>query len=54
LAGINPLLEAGIGLTAGEFRGLLRALARNADNRPSFPEYETILASASLVSLVSL
>ena len=29
--------------------GLLRALARAADGRPSFPEYETALTSATLV-----
>ena len=34
--------------------GLLRALARTRDGEPSFPEYEAILASASLVILPGL
>lgn len=34
--------------------GLLRALARAADGRPSFPEYETALTSASLVIVPGL
>jgi predicted nucleic acid-binding protein len=34
--------------------GLLRALARGADGRPSFPEYETALTSASLVIVPGL
>jgi predicted nucleic acid-binding protein len=34
--------------------GLLRALARAADGRPSFPEYETVLTSASLVIVPGL
>lgn len=34
--------------------GLLRALARTTDNRPSFPDYETILTSASLVIVPAL
>jgi predicted nucleic acid-binding protein len=34
--------------------GLLRALARKADAKPSFPEYEAILASASLVLIPGL
>ena len=29
--------------------GLLRALARTAENKPSFPEYENVLTSASRV-----
>jgi predicted nucleic acid-binding protein len=29
--------------------GLLRALARRAEGKPSFPEYEEVLTSASLV-----
>ena len=34
--------------------GLLRALARTADARPSFPEYESVLTSASLVIVPGL
>ena len=34
--------------------GLLRALARAGDGRPSFPEYETALTSASLVIVPGL
>ena len=34
--------------------GLLRALARTRDGRPSFPEYETVLTSASLVIVPGL
>ena len=34
--------------------GLLRALARKADTKPSFPEYEAILTSASLVLIPGL
>lgn len=34
--------------------GLLRALARAADGRPSFPEYETALTSARLVIVPGL
>ena len=34
--------------------GLLRALACAADRRPSFPEYETALTSASLVIVPGL
>lgn len=34
--------------------GLLRALARTTDNRPSFPDYEAILTSASLVIVPAL
>jgi predicted nucleic acid-binding protein len=34
--------------------GLLRALARGADGRPSFPEYETALTSASIVIVPGL
>ncbi len=34
--------------------GLLRALARTTDNKPSFPEYETALTSASSVIVPAL
>jgi predicted nucleic acid-binding protein len=34
--------------------GLLRALARTSNNRPSFPDYETVLTSASLVIVPGL
>ena len=34
--------------------GLLRALARTADGKPSFPEYEAVLTSASLVIVPGL
>jgi predicted nucleic acid-binding protein len=34
--------------------GLLRALARTPSNRPSFPDYETVLISASLVIVPGL
>ena len=34
--------------------GLLRALARTADHKPSFPAYETVLTSASLVIVPAL
>lgn len=34
--------------------GLLRALARTTDNKPSFPEYEAVLISASLVIVPAL
>jgi predicted nucleic acid-binding protein len=34
--------------------GLLRALARTADGQPSFPEYENVLTSASLVIVPGL
>ena len=34
--------------------GLLRALARTTDNKPSFSEYETALTSASLVIVPAL
>ena len=34
--------------------GLLRALARTADGRPTFPEYENVLTSASLVIVPAL
>jgi len=34
--------------------GLLKALARTADSKPSFPEYQTILATASVVIVPAL
>ena len=34
--------------------GLLRALARTADGRASFPDYETVLTSASVVIVPGL
>ena len=34
--------------------GLLRALARTTDNTPSFPEYEAVLTSATLVIVPAL
>jgi uncharacterized protein len=34
--------------------GLLRALAHTADGQPSFPEYENVLTSASLVIVPGL
>ena len=34
--------------------GLLRALARTTDDKPSFPDYETVLTSASLVIVPAL
>jgi len=34
--------------------GLLRALARTTDNKASFPEYEAVLTSASLVIVPAL
>jgi len=34
--------------------GLLRALARTPDFQPSFPEYQTVLTSASLVIVPAL
>jgi predicted nucleic acid-binding protein len=34
--------------------GLLRALACNAEGKPSFPEYEEVLTSASLVIVPAL
>lgn len=34
--------------------GLLRALASTGDGRPSFPEFETVLTSASLVIVPGL
>jgi len=34
--------------------GLLRALARTAEGKPSFPEYETALTAASLVIVPAL
>ena len=34
--------------------GLLRALASKADGKPAFPEYENVLASASLVIVPAL
>ena len=34
--------------------GLLRALARTPDGRPSFPEYEKVLTSATLVIVPGL
>ena len=34
--------------------GLLRALARRRDLQPSFPEYQTVLTSASLVIVPAL
>jgi predicted nucleic acid-binding protein len=34
--------------------GLLRALARTPDDKPSFPEYENILTSATLVIVPAL
>jgi predicted nucleic acid-binding protein len=34
--------------------GLLRALARTTDHKPSFPDYETVLTSASLVIVPAL
>jgi len=34
--------------------GLLRALAGTRDGKPSFPDYETVLASASLVVVPGL
>ena len=34
--------------------GLLRALARTRDGRPSFPEYEAVLTSASLIIMPGL
>ena len=34
--------------------GLLRALARRADGQPSFPKYEAVLTSASLVIVPGL
>jgi len=34
--------------------GLLRALARTADGKPTFPEYEYVLTSASLIIVPAL
>jgi predicted nucleic acid-binding protein len=34
--------------------GLLRSLARTTDNKPSFPDYEAVLTSASLVIVPAL
>ena len=34
--------------------GLLKALARTPDSKPSFPEYQTILATASVVIVPAL
>ena len=34
--------------------GLLKALARTPDSKPSFPEYQTILATASIVIVSAL
>lgn len=34
--------------------GLLRALARTAEGKPSFPEYEAVLTSASLILVPGL
>lgn len=34
--------------------GLLRALARTAEDTPTFPEYENVLTSASLVIVPGL
>ena len=34
--------------------GLLKALARTPDRKPSFPEYETVLTSASVVIVPAL
>lgn len=34
--------------------GLLRALARNAEGKPAFPEYEAVLTSARLVIVPGL
>ncbi len=34
--------------------GLLRALARTSDGRPSFPDYETVLSLARLVIVPSM
>ena len=34
--------------------GLLKALARTPDSKPSFPEYQTILATASIVIVPAL
>lgn len=34
--------------------GLLRALARTPDHKPSFPEYQTVLTNASIVLVPAL
>jgi predicted nucleic acid-binding protein len=44
---LSPSLVADTG-------GLLRALARTRDGRPSFPEYEKVLTSAQLVIVPAL
>jgi predicted nucleic acid-binding protein len=44
---LNPPIVADTG-------GLLRALARTKDGRPSFPEYESALTSASVIIVPGL
>ncbi len=44
---MNPPIVADTG-------GLLRALARTKDGRPSFPEYESVLTSASVIIVPGL
>jgi predicted nucleic acid-binding protein len=44
---LNPPIVADTG-------GLLRALARTKDGRPSFPEYERVLTSASVIIVPGL
>lgn len=44
---MNPPIVADTG-------GLLRALARTKDGRPSFPEYERVLTSASVIIVPGL
>jgi predicted nucleic acid-binding protein len=43
-----------IGPVIADTGGLLRALARTAEGRPSFPAYQTALISASLVIVPAL
>ena len=43
-----------IGPLVADTGGLLKALARTPDNRPSFPEYQAVLAKASVVIVPAL
>ena len=43
-----------IGPVLADTGGLLKALARTTDNKPSFPEYQAVLATASVVIVPAL
>ena len=42
------------GAVLADTGGLLKALARTSDNKPSFPEFQTVLTTASVVIVPAL